>query len=809
MLSFAQIESDFVRFMSRLVVGGSALMSGTIACGQSAPGLPEADVALRVSGAELLDSNGDSVVLRAINLGNWFLIEPWMYDQNTSFIPDQASFIGVLESRFGASEAQRLIDLHRAGYMVQRDFDAVAAAGFNCVRIPVSHIMLESEPLKVDDQGFEFLRSAMEMAERADLYVILDMHSVPGGQSTDQPSGDVTENELWTDPLAQERLEWLWQQVARRFKNTPNFVAYDLINEPFADFNTDIRPELIDICDRTIRAIREVDADRLIFVPGTLEGIRFYGDPAARGWDNVGFTEHFYPGLFDGSPPTLGTQARFIASTLRDRADLAQQIGVPYLWGEFNPVFDRAGAPEVARVLLDEAASLGIHAGVWAHKLITQEGGLGDNNWYVTTNAVPLGLGDIRVSSLSTIDAAFSALSFVPLVDDQVYIDALTTPSPSQILPSVAQPPLDPPVIDAWSNWSVVDIGDVVRAGGQQVEDGQLLGAGLLTLYATGQDLFGQADSMRFASRAMPPEFLVSGVFDSFEGGRFAQAGVSIRASENANAPHVSLVVFGDGRVLVKNRNIAGTVTGQRYIGNVGFPVGLAIGRDSGSFIAWTTDEDGVWRSIPLSENPAVGNSPLGGFFATANRAGPLSTFRIDEPRVDIPGGFSPAPNLDVGTNILSNPSFESDSDWQYSDSSIGRESGWTPVRDGNGLLAYRHWQATGNGPSDASQLLTGLVPGESYVFTAYANRDTVGSGNSIADRIELRVETNDSPRRWLELVDHDGFEIATGDRWSRLQVRFVATQTEHRVRIIAYPGSGTRDGAVKFDGLFLETDSD
>lgn len=788
----------------RVGIAGLMLSAGC-ALGEPAPGLPPSNVALRVNGADLVDAGGNTVVLRAINLGNWFLIEPWMYDQNTSFVPDQASFLGVLASRFGASEARRLIDLHRAGFMTQRDFDTVAASGFNCVRIPVSHILLESEPLVADEAGFALLASAMDMAEQAGLFVILDMHSVPGGQSIDQPSGDITQNGIWTDPAAQERLAWLWQQVARRFKNTPNFVAYDLVNEPYGDFNTDIRDELVSIVDRSIRAIREVDADRLIFVPGTLDGIRFYGDPSARGWANVGFTEHFYPGLFDGSPPTLGTQARFAASTLRDRADLAQQFGVPYFWGEFNPIFDRAGAPDVTRALFDRAESLGLHAGVWSKKLITQSGGLTTNNWYLTTNSVPSGLGDIRTSSKATIETVFSSLGFMPLVTDQAYADSMTAPIAPQVLPLVAEPPLVAPSADSWPNWSVVDIGDAARPGGQQVSGGQSLGADSLTLYASGQDLFGRADSLRLASRQMPPEFVVSGVFDDFEGGRFAQVGVTVRASELANAAHLSLVAFSDGRVLVKNRNAGGGTTAQRYIATAGFPVGLAIGRDSGAFVAWMTDEDGQWRSIALSENPSVGSTPRAGFLATANRAGPLSVVNVQDPSVNTPGSFAPGPTLDAGMNRLVNASFESASGWSYSGGNIGRELGWVPVRDGNGLLAYRHWQVNGNAPSDASQILTGLTPGDSYVMTVYANRDTVPPGASTAERVELRVETSDTPARWLESVEYAGVEIATGSRWSRLQVRFVATEATHRVRIVAYPGSGSRDGAVKFDGLFLE----
>lgn len=773
------------------------------------PTLSPSNVALHMRGRDLVDAEGNVVVLRAINLGNWLLIEPWMYAQNTGAIPDQATFMSVLASRFGQADAAALMDLHRAGWVTQRDFDLVASAGFNCVRIPVSHSLLESEPFVVREAGFDLLASALRMAENAGLYVILDMHSTPGGQSTDQPSGDVTQNSLWTDPVAQERLAWLWQHVARRLKNTPNFVAYDLINEPYSDYVTDVRDEIVPIVDRAVRAIREVDPDRLILAPATLEGLRFYGDPAARGWTNTGFTEHFYPGVFDGNPATLGTQARFAASTLRDRADLAASYAVPFLWGEFNPVFDRAGAPQTVRDLLDDAEGLGVNAAVWTLKLVTSGGGVSSNNWYLATNATPLGLGDIRTSPRSTIQAVFSTLGQMPLAIDQAYFDALTAPEPQRVLPRVDLPPLTPPGTDAWSNWNVTDIGSVARAGGQSVgANAGPLGAEDLTLYAAGLDLFGTSDSLRLASRQMPSQFVVSAVFDAFEGGRYAQAGVTVRASEAANAPHVSLVLTPDGRVSVKSRGVAGASTAQRYVATTGFPVGMAIGRDASGFVAWLTDEDGLWRSIPLSESPAVGSAPRGGIFACANREGPLSVFRTHGPLISSPPTLTSAPTLDTGTNLLANPSFEggsgqSPASWTAFGEKITREVGWTPVREGSALLAYRHWEATTTQSSGAYQVVTGLTPGEPYTLTVYANRDTVQPGRALADRVELRVE-NTTGDAWLESTEFGVSEIATGSRWSRLQVRFVATNTEHRVRIVAYPGSGTRDGAVKFDGLYL-----
>lgn len=775
------------------------------------PGLPASDIALRVQGADLVNDEGEPVALRAINLGNWLLLEMWMLAGQP--LPDQRTFFDVLEARFGEAEAERLIDLYRTNWITQRDMDLIAAAGFNAVRLPFSHLVVESAPFVFDEEGFGHLRRAIDMADTAGLFVILDMHQVPGGQSFDQPSGDTTENGLWTDPQAQERLAWLWQNIARRVKNDRNVVAYDLINEPYSTFNDDIRPQLLSIVDKTIGAIREVDADRLIYAPGPVQGIGFYGDPADRGWTNTGFTEHFYPGIFDYREPTMGNYARFLAGQLRGQASYARSLDAPYLWGEFNPVFESQGSEGAVRDAFDTSEEIGFSSAIWSYKIISAQGGAGDNNWYLVTNATPFAVPDIRTASKAAIETAFESLGTATLAIDQGYFNAMSALVADRTLPVVPLPPLAAPAHDDWTTWTATDIGAANIEGGQSVAPGASpIAADALEIYTSGNDLFNSSDSVRLVTRVAPPTFAVSGVLHAFEGGEYAQGGVTIRANENPNATHLSLVVFGDGRLLVKSRAFAGTSTSQRFIANVGFPVGLTIEKTNGGLTAWHTNENGDWQSIPLSENPSLGSSPRAGFFGASNRDTPLSVFRFDGPRLDQPGVFTAFPDLDANTNRLANGSFESGgslpASWQTFGSQFTRQTGWVPVREGSSLLAYRHWEAGGNGEQGAYQDITGLTPGEAYVFTVYANRDTVAPGRALADEVRLRVEEVGSPIRVNETAIYPVADIATNTRWSRLQVRFIATRSTHRVVIAATPGSGNRDGAVKFDGVHLEAES-
>ena len=59
---------------------------------------------------------------------------------------------------------------------------------------------------------------------------------------------------------------------------------------------------LVTTMDELIYAIREVDQEHLILCAGSLRGIAMFGAPASHAWKNVGYTEHFYPGLFGGVP---------------------------------------------------------------------------------------------------------------------------------------------------------------------------------------------------------------------------------------------------------------------------------------------------------------------------------------------------------------------------------------------------------------------------------------------------------------------------------------------------------------------------
>ncbi|MEL7474129.1 MAG: cellulase family glycosylhydrolase [Planctomycetota bacterium] len=764
---------------------------------------------VRVQGGQFVDDTGQPITLRGVNLGNWLLLETWMFGLDESQFPDQRSVLDLFEQRFGAEESERLLDLHRAGWMTQRDFDQIAALGFNSVRVPLWHGLFEADdnPFILREDAWEWTDRALEMAEQAGVYVLFDMHGAPGGQSLDQPSGDKSQNDLWNDPVAQERLAWLWQHFARRYKNSPAFMGYDLLNEPYGDFSTDHRQDLIDIMDRVIRVVREIDPDRPILIPGALEGVAFYGNPADRGWTGVGLTEHFYPGIFDGNEQSLGTHARFWAGEMAAKKSIAQTIEAPYVIGEFNPIWNGAGAPRMTGTYYDESAALGWGCFVWCYKLMSANGGVTSNNWPVITNADPWTLGDLNTVSKATIEARFAELATMSLAVDQPLADVLTGAALSSTLPGTVEYVGEPPS-GAVPGWTTAAIGTDVDAGVGDV-------AGLSgVLHSPGRDIFNQRDEFGFVLQAVNGNFGASVTLTQFETfRRFPKVGLMARASLEPDAPHIFVHAFRDGSVMVAWRSTAGGSTNQTYVRTSGFPVGLALGRQNNSWIVRVTDADGQWQLVPVPGAPSLPSTLFVGLASNSGVYESLSPAAFETLQM-LPAPIVPPPiTIPSGSNLAANASFEvagsgsSAADWTFLGQQVTRESGWTPVRSGTSLMAYRHWQVSGSGSSSAIQTVAGLTPGARHELSVYVNADSVPGNKANAERIEMRIETTGANPAVLETREWRVEDMETGSGWSRLVLPFHPTGSSVNVRILMYPepDPSRRDGAVKFDDLEVQ----
>ena len=110
-----------------------------------------------------------------MNLGGWFVLEPWITPSifEGGAAVDEYTYTQAL----GKDEASSKLTQHWNTWITQDDFNQIAGAGLNHVRIPIGYWALA--PLDQDPyvQGqLPILDRAIDWARSAGLKVMLDLH---------------------------------------------------------------------------------------------------------------------------------------------------------------------------------------------------------------------------------------------------------------------------------------------------------------------------------------------------------------------------------------------------------------------------------------------------------------------------------------------------------------------------------------------------------------------------------------------------------------------------------------------------------
>lgn len=157
-------------------------------------------------------------------------------------------------------------------FLNEQDIAQIATHGYNCVRLPFNHTLLEddAEPYVYKQEGWDLLDNIINACEAHNMYVVLDLHAAPGGQSGLFVS-DPDYQKLWQSTELQNRTIELWRAIALRYKDREIIAGYNLLNEPdFPDVN-----KLIRLYKDIITSVREVDPYHMFFIDGNKFAVDF------------------------------------------------------------------------------------------------------------------------------------------------------------------------------------------------------------------------------------------------------------------------------------------------------------------------------------------------------------------------------------------------------------------------------------------------------------------------------------------------------------------------------------------------------
>ena len=292
---------------------------------------------LKTQGQKIVNSKGENVYLKGLGLGGWMLQEGYML-KTDDFAGPQFKIKEKIAEVAGEDGKNEFYKAYLKNGIAKKDIDSLAKWGFNSIRLPMHYdlytLPIEKEKVKGQntwlEEGFKMTDNLLKWCEDNNVYLILDLHAVPGGQGNDAniSDNDKTKPNLWESEENQKKTIALWKKLAERYKDKEWIAGYDLINEPnypFTGKNPNGTDEMSnaplwklqkDISD----AIREVDKNHIIILEGNGWGNNYNGLPKL--WDdNLVLSFHKY---WTTNAP----------ESIQNIIDMRQKLDVPVWLGE-------------------------------------------------------------------------------------------------------------------------------------------------------------------------------------------------------------------------------------------------------------------------------------------------------------------------------------------------------------------------------------------------------------------------------------------------------------------------------------------
>lgn len=277
-----------------------------------------------IAGPNLIDPTGKKLFIRGTNLGNWLNPEGYMFGfQKTNsprLINDMFCYL------VGEDAAEDFWAAYRQNYITKADIDYIAACGANTIRLPFHYKLFTNDYYLgsySDQDGFKHIDDVVGWCRDNGLYLILDMHDAPGGQTGDNIDDSYGYPWLFESERAQKKFIDIWGRIAERYADEPVILGYELINEPIAHFfenKDEINTKLEPLYKRAVAEIRKHDKKHIVLLGGPQWNSNFEPFTDWKFDDKIMYTCHRYGG--DPTPEAIGN---FIA--FRDKTGLPMYMG--------------------------------------------------------------------------------------------------------------------------------------------------------------------------------------------------------------------------------------------------------------------------------------------------------------------------------------------------------------------------------------------------------------------------------------------------------------------------------------------------
>jgi len=154
-------------------------------------------------------------------------------------------------------------DLHRDTFITESDISRIASLGLDHVRLPVDYNVLETEDGEIKETGYSYIDECIYWCFKYGINVIIDLHKTYGYSFDPMDKDDKAV--FFHNKDLQERFYSLWREIAKRYGNLSDHVAFELLNEIVLPT---VKDEWNEIALKCISEIRKYAPDTWIVFGG-------------------------------------------------------------------------------------------------------------------------------------------------------------------------------------------------------------------------------------------------------------------------------------------------------------------------------------------------------------------------------------------------------------------------------------------------------------------------------------------------------------------------------------------------------------
>lgn len=256
---------------------------------------------MHVEKQNILQPDGSFFHIKGINLGNWLNPEGYLFLFGSS-AASYRTIDQMLKELVGEAVTDEFWQKFQQNYVTREDIRYIRQTGMNTIRLPFHYKLLTDEQFmgySSKKHGYALLDQVIDWCKQEGIYVVLDMHVAPGGQTGINIDDSYGYPWLLVTEKHKQQFCAIWREIATRYAKNTTVLGYDLLNEPIAssNFKKDtamLNVELEKLLRRATKVVREADKNHIVILSGSTWGQDY---SIFKDWkydNNLMFTCHRY-----------------------------------------------------------------------------------------------------------------------------------------------------------------------------------------------------------------------------------------------------------------------------------------------------------------------------------------------------------------------------------------------------------------------------------------------------------------------------------------------------------------------------------